>query len=62
MTVPDPELEIRGRGGGGGGGRPRNFVRPSVWSKNKGGGPPGPFPGSARTFCFTTELQETRRR
>lgn len=37
MTVPDPELEIRGRGG-----LPKNFFRPSVWSKNKGADPRAP--------------------
>ena len=34
LAVPDPYLEIRGGGG----------LRASVWSKNKGGGPPGPHP------------------
>ena len=38
LAVPDPDLEIR-RGGGG--------LRASVWSKNKGGGDPGPSPRSA---------------
>ena len=36
LAVPDPYLEIRGGG-----------LRASVWSKNKGAGPPGPSPRSA---------------
>ena len=52
----DPDLRIGGWGGGViqtlrlGGGRVSIFfstLRTSVWSKNKGGGPPGPSPGSA---------------
>ena len=34
LAVPDPYLEIRGGG-----------LRASVWSKNKGPGPPGPSTG-----------------
>ena len=39
-TVADPDLEIRKGGEGGGGG-------PPFGPKIKGGGPPGPSPGSA---------------
>ena len=57
-AVPDPEPEIRVGGpviqslrqgeGGGGVWPPRKiFFCPSVWSKNRGGGPLSPFRGSA---------------
>ena len=45
---PDPEISEEGRGGGGGiAGLQKNFLGPfgpQVWSKNKGGGAPGPLP------------------
>ena len=48
MAVPDPDLEIKGGRGEGGGGvgvgavskKMFSALRASVWSKNKGGGPP----------------------
>ena len=62
--MADPHLEIRGRGGGGssrpldkrgGGGLQKIFspLRASVWSKNKGGGPPGPSPGSDTGYVYS---------
>ena len=47
--MQDLDLEIRGGGGGGGASPKKMFpaLRVSVWSKNKGGGPPSPSPGSA---------------
>ena len=49
-TAVDPDLQIRGGGGGGEKRRAQcqkktfSALRASVWSKNKGGGPPGPLP------------------
>ena len=52
----DPDLPIRGGGGGGRSTTPRDYwsgavekkffsaPRATVWSKNTGGGPPGPLP------------------
>ena len=61
--MADSDLQIRGGGSGhpdpeiwgGGPVSKKNFAPPpkksalrtSVWSKNRGGGPPGPSPGSA---------------
>ena len=47
LAVPYPDLEIKGGGGVGVGAvSPKNFsaLRASVWSKNKGGGPPLDLP------------------
>ena len=51
ITVADSDLQIRrGVWGRGRGWSPKKFFfgfRASVWSKNKGGGPPGPSPRAA---------------
>ena len=57
--MPDPDLEISG--GGGGNTDPEIRGVPGhgllVWSKNKGGGPPGPF----RWICHCVQLTLIRR-
>ena len=40
VSVANPDLQIGGGGGGGGEPRKKNFLRASVWSKNKKGAPP----------------------
>ena len=56
ITVPDPDIEISWQGEGvgqsprpldKGGGGSFEIFQASVWSKNKGGRPPGPSHGSA---------------
>ena len=63
-AVGDPDLQIKGLGGGHpdpeirSGQSPKKFfsaLLASVWSKNKGTAPLGPFPGSASgMFCSMT--------
>ena len=55
VTVADPDLQMKGGGGGGAGGHPdpeirgavsKKYIsafRPSVWSKDKGGGGQAPM-------------------
>ena len=45
--MTDPDLHIRGGGWGASPKKVFSALGASFWSKNKGAGPPGPYPGSA---------------